>query len=208
MWELAHTKGWMPKNWCFPFVLVEKTLESPLDCKRIKPVNPKGNQPWVLEGLVLKLKLQYFGHLMQRANSLEKILMLGKTEGKRREQQRMSWLDSITNSVAVWINSGSWWWTGKPGLLQSMGSQSRTRLSNRTELKMPSMWRMVKETMAHPYNTQSLKLLFIKSSCPEKNFPKLQNSITNSMDRRLSKLREFVMDREPWRAWTELKCCA
>ena len=77
--------------------MLEKTLESPLDSKEIKPVNPKENQPWYsLEGLMLKLKLQYFGHLMQRANSLEKTLMLGKIEGRRRrEQQRMRWLDAI-----------------------------------------------------------------------------------------------------------------
>ena len=81
------------------FVL-EKTLESLLDCKEIKLINPQGNQPWICtEGLMLKLKLQYFGHLMQRANSLEKTLILGKIEGKRRGQQRMRWLDSITNSM-------------------------------------------------------------------------------------------------------------
>ena len=71
-------------------MLLEKTLESPLDSKEIKPVNPEGNQPeHSLEGLILKL--QYFGHLMQRADSLEKTLMLGKIEGKRRRQQRMRW---------------------------------------------------------------------------------------------------------------------
>ena len=72
-------------------MVLEKTLESPLDCKEIKPVNPKGNNPeYSLKGLRLKLKLQYFGHLMGRADSLEKILMLGKIEGRRRiEWQRM-----------------------------------------------------------------------------------------------------------------------
>ena len=79
---------------------MEKTLESPLDCKEIKPVNPKGNQPeYSLKELMLKLKLQYFGHLMQRANSLEKTRMLGKIEGKRRGRQRMRWLDGITDSM-------------------------------------------------------------------------------------------------------------
>ena len=81
--------------------MLEKTLESPLDCKEIQPVHPKGNQSWVfMEGLMLKLKLQYFGHLMRRADSFEKILMLGKIEGRRRRrQQRMRWLDGITNSM-------------------------------------------------------------------------------------------------------------
>ena len=78
MWELDHKENWAPKNWCFCTVVLEKTLKSPLDCKEIKPVNPKGNQSWLsLEGFMLKLKLQYFGHLMCRADSLEKTLMLG-----------------------------------------------------------------------------------------------------------------------------------
>ena len=85
MWELDHKEGWAPKNWCFWTVVLEKTLESPLDCKEIQPVNPKEINPeYSLEGLMLKLKLQYFAHLMQRADSLEKILMLGKIEGKRK----------------------------------------------------------------------------------------------------------------------------
>ena len=76
-----------------------KTLKSPLDCKEIQPVHPKGNQSeYSLEGLMLKLKLQYFGHLMQKTDSLEKTLMLGKIEDRRRSgQQRMRWLDGITN---------------------------------------------------------------------------------------------------------------
>ena len=82
---------------------LEKTLESPLDCKEIKPVNPKGNQTeYSLEGLMLKLKLQYFGHLMRRADSFEKTLMLGKIQGRRRRvQQRMRWLDGITNLMDI-----------------------------------------------------------------------------------------------------------
>ena len=82
-------------------MVLEKTLQSPLDCKEIKPVNPKEISPeYSLEGLMLKLKLQYFGHLMRRADSLEKTLMLGKIEGRRRRgQQRVRWLDGITNSM-------------------------------------------------------------------------------------------------------------
>ena len=103
MWELDYKESWAPKNWCFWTEVLEKILESPLDCKEIKPVNPKGSQPWIpLEGLMLKLKLQYFGHLMWIADSLEKTLMLGKIEGKRRRgQQRMRWLDGITDSMDV-----------------------------------------------------------------------------------------------------------
>ena len=80
-------------------MVLEKTLESPLDCKEIRPVYPKGDQSWVFIGrTLLKLKFQYFGHLVQRADSFEKTLMLGKIEGRRRRgQQRMRWLDVITN---------------------------------------------------------------------------------------------------------------
>ena len=82
-------------------MVLEKTLESPLDCKEIQPVHSKEISPGCsLEGLVLKLKLQYFGYLMQRADSLEKTLTLGKIEGRRRRgRQRMKWLDGITNSM-------------------------------------------------------------------------------------------------------------
>ena len=98
---LDHKESWEPKNWCFWTVVLEKTLESPLDCKEIQPVHPKGISPGCsLEGLMLKLQLQYFGHLMRRADSFEKTLMLGKIEGRRRRgQQRMRWLDGITNSM-------------------------------------------------------------------------------------------------------------
>ena len=84
-------------------MVLEKTLESPLDCKEIQPVHSKGDQPWVFfEGMMLKLKLQYFGHLMQRVDSVEKTLMLGGIGGKRRRgRQRMRWLDSITDSMDV-----------------------------------------------------------------------------------------------------------
>ena len=82
-------------------MVLEKTLESPLDCKEIQPVHPKGDQPWdFLEGMMLKLKLQYFGHLMRRVASLEKTLMLGGIEGRRkRGRPRMRWLDGITDSM-------------------------------------------------------------------------------------------------------------
>ena len=81
---------------------LEKTLENPLDSKKIQPVHSKRDQPWVfLEGMMLKLKLQYFGHLMRRVDSLEKTLMVGGIGGRRRRGQRMRWLDGITDSMEV-----------------------------------------------------------------------------------------------------------
>ena len=90
---------------------------------------------------MLKLKLQYFGHLMRRTDSLEKTLMLGKIEGRRRRDDRGwdGWVASLTRWTWVWVDSGSWWGTGRPGVLQSMESQSRTRLSNWTELNWISI---------------------------------------------------------------------
>ena len=85
MWELDHKIRWMPNNWCLQIVALEKTLESPLDSKEIKPVKPKGNQPWIFIGRTdAEAILQYFGHVMQIAISLEKTLMLGRIESKRK----------------------------------------------------------------------------------------------------------------------------
>ena len=101
IWELDHKEVWGPKNRCFQIVVLEKTLESPLDCKEIKLINLKGNQPeYLLEGLMLMLKLQNFAHLMWIADSLEKTLMLGKIVGKRRRDwQRIRWYDGLTDSM-------------------------------------------------------------------------------------------------------------
>ena len=101
MWELDHKEGWALKNWCFWTVVLEKTPEIPLNSKEIKPVHPKGNQSeYSLGGLMPKLKLQYLGHLMWRTDSLEKTLMLGKTEERRkRGRQRMTCFVGIINSM-------------------------------------------------------------------------------------------------------------
>ena len=90
-WELDYKESWAPKNWCFWTVMLGKTLESPLDCKEIQPVHLKEISPQCsLEGLILKLKLQYFGHLMRKADTFEKTLMLRKIEGRRRRGQHLT----------------------------------------------------------------------------------------------------------------------
>ena len=102
MGELDYKEGWTLKNQCFWTVVLDKTLERPLDCKEIKQVHPKEVSPeYSLEGMMLKLKLQYFGHLMRRIDSLEKTLMLGKTEGRRRGWQKTRCLDDITDSMDI-----------------------------------------------------------------------------------------------------------
>ena len=120
--------------WCW-----RRFLRVPWTARRwnqsiLKEISPE----YSLEGLMLKLKLQYFGHLMWRTDSSEKTLVLGKTEGRRRRgRQRMRWLCGITNMMDMsWVGSRSWWWTGKPGMLESMGLQ-RVRHDWVTELTPP-----------------------------------------------------------------------
>ena len=111
MWELNYKQSWALKNWCFWTVVLEKTLESPLDSKEIQTVHPKGNQSWILNGRnEAEAEIQYFHHLIRRTDSLEKTLILGKSEGgMRRGRQRMRWLDaSPTQCTWVWVNSRSW----------------------------------------------------------------------------------------------------
>ena len=101
MWELDHKEDWALKNWLISYCgAVEGSWESPCSARRSNKSTLKEiNSECSLDGLMLKLKLQYFGHLMQRVNSLQKTLMLGKTKGKKRRGQRRRWLDSITDSV-------------------------------------------------------------------------------------------------------------
>ena len=125
--------------WCW-----RRLLRVPWTARRsnqsiLKEINPE----YSLEGLMLKLKLQYFGYLMWRADSLEKTLMLGNIEGRRRKGwQRMRWLDGITNSTDMGLGGLREWWTGKPGVLRFIGPQSQTWLNNWTELhtKQKGTW--------------------------------------------------------------------
>ena len=104
MWELNRKEGWVPKNWCFLTVVLKKTLDSPLDGKEIKPVNPKGKQPWIFIGRP-NADAPILCPPDMRTQLIGKTLILGKTEGKRRRGwQRMKWLDSITDSMDLSLN--------------------------------------------------------------------------------------------------------
>ena len=142
IWELDHKEDWATKNCCFWTMGLEKTLESSLDCRRsnqfiLQEINPE----FSLEGLMLKLKLQYFGHLMQRTNSLEKALMPGKINGKKRwGWQKMRWLDGTTNSMAMSLHKlQEIVKDRKPGILQSKESQ-RVRHNLVTKQQHMNLW--------------------------------------------------------------------
>ena len=126
MWELDYKENWAPKSWCFWTVLLEKTLESPLDCKEFKPVHPKGNQSWIFIGMTDAVAEAPVLWPPDVKNGL-----IGKdpAAGKdwRQEEKGMTgwdgWMASLTRWTWVCVSSQSWWWTEKPGMLQSLGLQ-------------------------------------------------------------------------------------
>ena len=127
MWKLYHNESWVLKNWCFWAALLEKTFKSPLDSKEIKPVQPKGNQSWAFIGRTdveaetpntLATWCEELTHL-KRPWCWERL----KAEGEGDDRGWDGWMASLTQRTWVWVNSRSWWWTGKPGILQSMGPQ-------------------------------------------------------------------------------------
>ena len=127
VWELDHKEGWALKNRCFWTVVLEKTLESPLDCKEIKPVHPKGNYPWIF---IRRTDAEVEAPIVWPSDA--KSLLIGKDPhaGKDRRQERKGddggqngWMASLTQQTWLWTSSRRWWRTGKPAILQSMGSQ-------------------------------------------------------------------------------------
>ena len=123
--RVGYKESWAPKNWCFWTVVLEKTLESPLDCKEIQQVSPKGNQSWTLIGRTdAEAETPILWPPGAKSRVMEKTLMLGKIEsGRRRGRGWDGWMASPTRWTWVGVSSGSWWWTAKPGVHASMGSQ-------------------------------------------------------------------------------------
>ena len=141
MWELDYKESWALMNWCFWTVVLEKILESPLDCKEIQLVHYKGNHSWIFIGRTdVEAETSILCHLMWRTDLFEKTLVLGKIDGRRRGGNRR-WDGSMASSTLwtwVWVISRNWWRTGKPGLLKSMRLQ-RVRHNWATELKGSSI---------------------------------------------------------------------
>ena len=127
MWELDYKGSWVPKNWCFWTVVLKKTLESPLNCKKIQPVHPKGNQSWIFIG---RTDIEAETPILWPPDAKKLTHWKGPwcwerlRTGKEGDDRGWDgWMVSPTRWTWVWVNSGSWWWTGKPGVMLSVGSQ-------------------------------------------------------------------------------------
>ena len=141
MWELDYKESWAAKNWWFWTVVLEKTLESPLDCKGIQPVHPKGDQSWVfIESWCWSWNANTLASWCEELSHLKRPWCWERLRagGEGNDRGWDGWMASPTQWSWVWANSGSWLWAGKPGMLQSMGSQ-RVRHDWATELNWHSL---------------------------------------------------------------------
>ena len=163
MWKLDYKENWALKNWCFWAVVLEKTLESPLDCKEIQPVHPKGNHSWIFVGrtdawswssTILATRCKELTH-RKRPWSWERL----KAKGEGDDRGWEGWMASPTHWAWVWVNSRSWWWTRRPGVLQSQRSDTTERLKQ-TE---PQCMSALTSSPLPPGLTET-KVLFKKAS--------------------------------------------
>ena len=130
-WELDRKEGWVPKNWCFQTMVLEKTLESSLDCKEIQPVHPRGNQSWIFIGRTdAEAETPLLWPPDVKNWLIGKDPDAGKDWGQEEKGMTEDEMASPTPWIWVWVNSRSWWWTWKPGMLQSMKLQSQTLLTD------------------------------------------------------------------------------
>ena len=175
MWELDHKEGWGPKNWRFWTVVLEKTFESPLNCKELKPVNPKGNQSWIGRADA-DIEAPVLWPPDTKSWLTAKDFNAGKDPGQEEKGNDRGWdgrMASPTQGTWIWVDSGSWWWTGRPGMLRFMGSRRvrhdwATEL-NRTELKSLIIHCSIKKVKNywcfHPSHTLPKDFVLIVMGC-------------------------------------------
>ena len=164
MWELDYKESWVLKNWCFWTLVLEKTLESPLDCMEIKLVNCKWNQSWIFIGrMMLKLKLQSLATWCEELTHWKRPRCWARLRagGEGDDRGWDGWIASLTQWTWAWASSGSWWWTGKPGVLQSMGHKEldTTERLNWIWLKISIYWNTWLWKLSFNYNSENLVVL-------------------------------------------------